>query len=59
MDGFLYILICYIVTGIAKVAAHSPIPASTMAYYGHKYVSRYLAAWSLQWDLIRSRHSKG
>ncbi|KAF5641186.1 proline-specific permease (proline transport) [Fusarium tjaetaba] len=34
------ILICCIVTGIAEIATYLPVPGGTMAYYGHKYVSR-------------------
>ncbi|KAM0426285.1 hypothetical protein ACHAPT_008325 [Fusarium lateritium] len=38
--GILSILIYCIVTGIAEVATYLPVPGGTMAYYGHKYVSR-------------------
>ncbi|KAF5635518.1 amino acid transporter AAT family [Fusarium sp. NRRL 25303] len=38
--GVLSILIYCIVTGIAEVTTYLPVPGGTMAYYGHKYVSR-------------------
>ncbi|KAI1041953.1 hypothetical protein LB505_009676 [Fusarium chuoi] len=38
--GVLSILIYCIVTGIAEVATYLPVTGGTMAYYGHKYVSR-------------------
>ncbi|KAF5686459.1 amino acid transporter AAT family [Fusarium denticulatum] len=40
--GVLSILIYCIVTGIAEIATHLPVPGGTMAYYGHKYMSRSL-----------------
>ncbi|KAF5579501.1 proline-specific permease (proline transport) [Fusarium pseudocircinatum] len=39
-NGVLSILIYCIVTGIAEIATYLPVPGGTMAYYGHKYVSR-------------------
>ncbi|KAF9773192.1 hypothetical protein IL306_009038 [Fusarium sp. DS 682] len=38
--GVLSILVYCMVTGIAEVATYLPVPGSTMAYFGHKYVSR-------------------
>ncbi|KAJ9417361.1 amino acid permease/ SLC12A domain-containing protein [Fusarium oxysporum] len=38
--GVLSILVYCIVTGIAEIATYLPVPGGTMAYYGHKYVSR-------------------
>ncbi|KAI1071404.1 hypothetical protein LB507_005396 [Fusarium sp. FIESC RH6] len=38
--GVLSALVYCIVTGIAEVATYLPVPGGTMAYYGHKYVSR-------------------
>ncbi|KAF4972443.1 hypothetical protein FSARC_1010 [Fusarium sarcochroum] len=38
--GVLSVLVYCIVTGIAEVATYLPVPGGTMAYYGHKYVSR-------------------
>ncbi|KAM5344373.1 hypothetical protein ACJ41O_012910 [Fusarium nematophilum] len=38
--GVLSILVYCIVTGIAEVATYLPVPGGTMAFYGHKYVSR-------------------
>ncbi|RBQ65060.1 hypothetical protein FVER14953_07043 [Fusarium verticillioides] len=41
-NGVLSILIYCIVTRIAEIANYLPVPGGTMAYYGHKYVSRSL-----------------
>ncbi|KAH7127372.1 amino acid permease/ SLC12A domain-containing protein [Dactylonectria macrodidyma] len=38
--GILSALIYCVVTAIAEVATFLPVPGGTMAYYGHKYVSR-------------------
>ncbi|KAM0235257.1 hypothetical protein ACHAPO_006054 [Fusarium lateritium] len=38
--GILSILVYSVVTGIAEVATYLPVSGGTMAYYGHKYVSR-------------------
>lgn len=40
--GILSIMVYGIVTGIAEVAAYLPVPGSTMAFHGNKYVSRSL-----------------
>lgn len=40
--GIMSILVYGIVTGIAEVATHLPVPGGTMSYYGNKYASSSL-----------------